>query len=76
MDILRSRGVIQQRERYAFWWTPEFVSVELFTVKKNMLKQGILTAKLKVMENLKSQLERLKLSCSTQLSTSRFDIPS
>ena len=44
--------------------------------KKNMLKQGILTAKPKVMENLKSQLERLKLSCSTQLSTSRFDIPS
>ena len=41
--ILRSRGVIQQRERYAFWWTPEFVSVELFKVKKKyMLKQGIL----------------------------------
>ena len=41
--ILRSRGVIQQRERHAFWWTPAFVSVELFKVKKKyMLKQGIL----------------------------------
>ena len=34
--ILRSRGVIQQRERHAFWWTPAFVSVELFKVKKKI----------------------------------------
>ena len=85
--ILRSRGVIQQRERYAFWWTPEFVSVELFKVKTNIClnkefwKFSKVTAKPKVMENLKSQLEReikrlrLRLSCSTQLSTSRFNIP-
>ena len=26
--------VIEQRERHAFWWTPEFVSVELFKVQK------------------------------------------
>ena len=26
--------MIEQRERHAFWWTPEFVSVELFKVQK------------------------------------------
>ena len=38
-DILRSRGVSQQRERHAFWWTPEFVSVELFNVKRKKRKK-------------------------------------
>ena len=31
---VRESGVIKQRERHTFWWTPEFVSVELFKVKK------------------------------------------
>ena len=25
---------MKERKRHAFWWTPEFVSVELFKVKK------------------------------------------
>ena len=33
------REVIEQRERHAFWWTPEFVSVELFKAQKYP-KQG------------------------------------
>ena len=33
-EKLRSRGVIKQCKWHAFWWTPEFVSVELFKVKK------------------------------------------
>ena len=33
-DNLRSREVVKQRERDVFWWTPEFVSLELFKVKK------------------------------------------
>ena len=37
-ENLRSRGVIKQCKQHAFWWTPEFLSVELFKVK-NMLKQ-------------------------------------
>ena len=28
------RILIKQRERHRFWWTPDFVSVELFKVKK------------------------------------------
>ena len=36
---VRQRGVIEWRERQAFLWTPEFVSVELFKVK-NTLKLG------------------------------------
>ena len=49
----------KQCERHAFWWTLEFVSVELFNVKKYMLKQGKfwkfskVTAKPKAMENSK-----------------------
>ena len=31
---VRLRGVIKQHERKAFWSIPEFVSVELFKVKK------------------------------------------
>ena len=39
------------------WWIPDFVSVELFKVKKNMLKQvefwkfSKITAKVEVKEN-------------------------
>ena len=36
--IKRSNN-IKRHERQAFWWIAEFVSVELFKVKKNMLKQ-------------------------------------
>ena len=56
--MYRQRGVIKQRKRHAFWWTPEFVSVELFKVT-NRLKQGKvfdflkLTAEHMVIENLK-----------------------
>ena len=32
--MYRQKGVIKQRKRHAFWWTPEFVPVELFKVKK------------------------------------------
>ena len=33
-DNVRERGVIKRRKRRTFWWTPEFVSVEQFKVKK------------------------------------------
>ena len=33
-DNVRSRGVIKQHKWQTFWWTPEFVSVEQFKVKK------------------------------------------
>ena len=57
-DNVRYRGVIKQRKRHAFWRTPEFVSVELFTVKKcSKTSKGFvflkLTAKPKVLESLK-----------------------
>ena len=46
------------RKRHAFWLTPEFVSVELFKIKKYPKTGEIekflkVTAKLKVLENLK-----------------------
>jgi len=50
--------VIKKRKRHAFWWTPEFVPVELFKVKKySKARKGFeflkLTAKHTVLENLK-----------------------
>ena len=51
-------GAIKQGKRHAFWWTPEFVSVESLR-SKTTLKQGKflkflkVTAKPKVLENLK-----------------------
>ena len=35
------RQVIEQRERHAFWWTPEFVSVEGFKVQKYPQKRKV-----------------------------------
>ena len=56
--------MIEQRERHAFWWTPEFVSVELFKVQKypktrKVLKILKVTAKPKVSENLKKVMEKV-----------------
>ena len=52
------RGVLKQRIRHVFWWTPEFVSVELLEVKKypqtrKTVKGLKVTTKPKVMKNLK-----------------------
>ena len=49
---------LKQRKQHAFWWTPEFVSVELFTGKKcSKTSKGFvflkLTAKPKFLESLK-----------------------
>ena len=49
--------MIEQRERHAFWWTPEFVSVELLKVQKYPKKRKVQTflkvpAKPKVMEKV------------------------
>ena len=62
-DNLRSREVVKQRERDVFWWTPEFVSFELFKVKKyaktrKIWKSSKLTAKPTVMENLKRSWQK------------------
>ena len=57
--IWREVIVHEQRKQHAFWWTPEFVSAEMFKVKKYLIKQGKclkffkLTAKPKVLEKLK-----------------------
>ena len=51
-------GTIKLGKRHAFWWTPEFVSVDSLR-SKNTLKHGKflkflkVTAKPKVLENLK-----------------------
>ena len=42
-DDVRWRGVIKQRKRHAFWWTLEFVSVELFKVKTYTQTRKMLT---------------------------------
>ena len=47
---------------HTFWWTPEFLSVELFKVQKypntrKVLKNFKVTAKPKVLENLKRAWE-------------------
>ena len=64
-DNLRSREVVKQRERDVFSWTLEFVSVELFKVKKyaktkKIWKFSKATAKPKVMENLKKSCRKFK----------------
>ena len=56
--------MIEQRERHAFWWTPEFVSVELFKVQKYPKKRKIQTffkvpAKPKVSESFKRSCKKL-----------------
>ena len=48
--------IVKQFEWHAFWWRPQFVSVELCMVKKyaktsKVLKIFKVTAKPKVMEN-------------------------
>ena len=43
--------MIEQRERHAFWWTPEFV--ELFKVQNTLTQGDKVSAKPKVLENLK-----------------------
>ena len=56
--------MIEQRERHAFWWTSEFVSVELFKVQKYPKKRKIQTffkvpAKPKVSESFKRSWKKL-----------------
>ena len=36
------REVIEQRKWHAFWWTPEFVSVELIKVQKYLRTREVL----------------------------------
>ena len=50
--------MIKQREQHAFWWIPEFVSGELFKVKKRLKQVKFskflkMTAKPKVMEKVR-----------------------
>ena len=55
--------VIKQRKRHAFWWTPEFVSVELFKVDQKypktskILKLFERTTKPEVLKDLKKSWE-------------------
>ena len=43
------REVIEQCKRHAFWWTPEFVSVELYVLK--VQKYGKTRKGLKIFES-------------------------
>ena len=58
-DNVRWRGEIKQRKRHAFWWTTDFVSVELLVVKKYpqimeiFWKFLIVTTNPKVVQNFK-----------------------
>ena len=57
-------GAIKLGKRHAFWWTPEFVSVDSLR-SKNTLKHGKflkflkVTAKPKVLENLKRSWKKV-----------------
>ena len=69
--MYRQKGVIKRRKRHAFWWTPVFVSVELFKVA-NSLKQG------KVFDFLKLTAEHMvfesvKRSCKKSWKVMEFE---
>ena len=67
--------------RHAFWWTPEFVSVELLMVKKypktrEILKIFEVKTKPKVLENLKGYGKSWNLKsskeCEPCINSSKF----